>query len=59
MPRQVPLQARVDEDLFAKLKESASRNLRSVSAETCIRLRASFAAETAAEAPGDDRAGLN
>lgn len=45
MSREVPLQTRIDEELAAKLKESAETNLRSVSAEAYLRLKASFEKE--------------
>lgn len=42
MSREIPLQTRIDEDLAAKLKASADANLRSVSAEAYMRLKASY-----------------
>lgn len=45
MSREIPLQARIDEDLAAKLKAAADANLRSVSAEAYLRLKASFEAQ--------------
>lgn len=45
MGRGFPLQTRIDDELAAKLKESAAANLRSVSAEAYWRLKASFEKE--------------
>lgn len=42
MAREIPIQSNVDPDLFAKLKASAERNLRSLSAEIYLRLKASY-----------------
>ena len=43
MAREIPLQTRIDEELFEQLKASADANLRSVSAEAYLRLKQSFA----------------
>lgn len=52
MSREIPLQTRIDEGLAAKLKASADKNLRSVSAEAYLRLKASFdASDGSADAP--------
>lgn len=45
MGREYPLQTRIDEGLFRRLKAAADANLRSVSAEAYLRLKASFAGE--------------
>lgn len=50
MSREIPLQTRIDEDLFGKLKAAADKNLRSVSAEAYLRLKASFE-ESAGHSP--------
>lgn len=42
MARDIPIQANVDPDLYAKLKADADRNLRSMSAEIYLRLKASY-----------------
>ncbi len=42
MSREIPLQTRIDEELYGKIKASAESNLRSVSAEAYVRLKASF-----------------
>lgn len=47
MSREIPLQTRIDDDLFGKLKAAADKNLRSVSAEAYLRLKASFEKEKA------------
>ena len=53
MSREIPLQTRIDEELFGKIKASADKNLRSVSAEAYMRLKASFErGETAARETG-------
>jgi len=54
MTREIPIQAQVDSDLYARLKADAERNLRSLSAEIYLRLKASYgekplAAETTVE----------
>lgn len=43
MAREIPLQARIDEELYKQLKAEAEKNLRSVSAEAYLRLKQSFA----------------
>lgn len=42
MGRTIALQTRIDEDLDEKLTAAAEKNLRSVSAEAYLRLKASF-----------------
>ena len=49
MAREIPIQSNVDPDLFAKLKASADQNLRSMSAEIYLRLKASFGDATTTE----------
>ena len=48
MAREIPLQTRIDEELFEQLKAEAEKNLRSVSAEAYLRLKQSFAKATPA-----------
>ena len=42
MAREIPVQSQVDSDLYARLKSDAARNLRSLSAEIYLRLKASY-----------------
>ena len=42
MARDIPIQANVDEDLYKRLKASSDKNLRSMSAEIYLRLKASY-----------------
>lgn len=46
MAREIPIQSQVDSDLYAKLKADADRNLRSLSAEIYLRLKASYETAT-------------
>lgn len=43
MAREIPLQSRIDEELFRKLQAAAEANYRSLSAEVYMRLVSSFA----------------
>lgn len=45
MARDIPIQANVDEDLYKRLKTSSDKNLRSMSAEIYLRLKASYDGE--------------